>query len=76
MDHYDIEAIVTVDGRGQIVLPKEVRTALSLPAGSKLAVVVMRRDGAPCCLSLMPVGALEDTVRSVINPEKEGGASS
>ena len=68
MDNYDIEAVVAVDSRGQLVLPKEVRAALGLEAGSKLAVVVMRRGGSPCCISLMPVQALEDTVRCVINP--------
>ena len=68
MDQYDVEAIVSVDGRGQLVLPKEIRVALGLEAGSKLAVVVMRQGGTPCCISLMPVGALEDTVREVLNP--------
>jgi antitoxin PrlF len=68
MDRYDVEAIVSVDGRGQVVLPKEVRVSLGLEAGSKLAVVVMRQGDAPCCISLMPVGALEDSVREVLNP--------
>jgi len=71
MDHYDVEAIVSVDGRGQLVLPKEVRAALGLEAGSKLAVVVMRQGGTPCCISLMPVGALEDSVRVVLNPSSQ-----
>lgn len=71
MDHYDVEAVVSVDGRGQVVLPKEVRVALGLEAGSKLAVVVMRQHGAPCCISLMPVGALENSVREVLNPSSQ-----
>jgi AbrB family looped-hinge helix DNA binding protein len=68
VDNYDVEAVVTVDGRGQVVLPKEVRTSLGLEAGSKLAVIVMRQSGLPCCVSLMPVGALEKSVRAVLNP--------
>jgi len=71
MDQYAVEAIVSVDGRGQVVLPKEVRVALGLEAGSKLAVVVMRQQGAACCISLMPVGALEDSVREVLNPSSQ-----
>lgn len=66
MDQYGIEAIVTVDARGQVVLPKEVRQTLGLEAGSKLAVVVMRSEGIPCCVSLMPAQALEGRVREVL----------
>ena len=68
MDQYGIEAIVTIDARGQVVLPKEVRQTLGIVAGSKLAVVVMRSDGEPCCVSLMPAQALEGRVREVLNP--------
>ena len=73
MDNYDVEAVVSLDARGQIVLPKEVRLALGLGPGSKLAVVVMRQQGNPCCVSLMPVGALEDSVRAVLNPTDHTG---
>ena len=69
MDQYGIEAIVTVDASGQVVLPKEVRQTLGLEAGSKLAVVVMRSAGKPCCVSLMPAQALEGRVREVLSPE-------
>lgn len=66
MNQYDIEAVVTVDPRGQILLPKDVREVLDLTSGSKLAVVVMKNGGVPCCLSLMPVGRFENTVREVL----------
>lgn len=71
MDAYDVEAIVTVDARGQVVLPKEVRDSLDLEQGSKLAVVVMRHGGTPCCISLMPVAALEESVRAVLEPSEK-----
>lgn len=63
---YEIEAIVTVDGRGQVVLPKAVRESLRLGPGSRLAVVLKRQGGAPCCVTLMPAAALEDRAREVI----------
>ena len=66
-DSYDIEAIATVDARGQIVLPKGARDALGLSAGSKLAVVVKRRGATPCCITLMPASDLEVRVREVID---------
>ena len=67
MSHYDIEGIATVDSRGQIVLPKTVRDALGLEAGSKLAVVLKQNDGAPCCVTLMPAVRLESRVRELID---------
>jgi AbrB family looped-hinge helix DNA binding protein len=65
-DRYDVEAVVSIDARGQIVLPKEVRTALGLAEGGKLAVVIKRSGGVACCVNLIPTGALQDGVRSVI----------
>lgn len=67
MTSYNVEAIVTVDGRGQVVLPKEVRRALELEAGSKLAVVIKHAGGKPCCVNLVPTSALQDGVRQVID---------
>lgn len=72
-DVYDVEAIVTVDGRGQLVLPKEVRAALSLTAGDKLAVVIKRSGGIPCCINLVPAPALRAGIRAVIEPAATGG---
>ncbi len=63
-----IEAIVTVDARGQLVLPKEVRDVAGIKAGDKLAVVIMKNEGRFCCLSLMKAEALSDAVRDVLAP--------
>ena len=71
MTNYEIEGIVTVDARGQIVLPKAARTALGLDAGSKLAVVIKQSGGKPCCITLMPTNALEDRVREVVDSVPE-----
>lgn len=67
MVHYEIEAIATVDARGQIVLPKSAREALGLGPGSKLAVVVKRQGETPCCITLMPARELEQRVRDVVD---------
>ena len=61
-----VEAIVTVDARGQLVLPKDVRESASIGAGDKLAVVAMRSEGRVCCLSLMKVDSLSGMVRDVL----------
>lgn len=64
---YEIDAIATLDARGQIVLPKSAREALGIGPGSKLAVVIKRRGATPCCITLMPASQLEDRVREVVD---------
>ena len=71
MGHYEIEAIATVDARGQIVLPKSTRDAFGLAAGSRLAVVVKSYGSTPCCITLMPASDLESRVREVIDSSSE-----
>ncbi len=63
-----IEAIVTVDARGQLVLPKEVRDQAGIKPGEKLAVVIMKGEGRICCLSLVKAEALGNAVRDVLAP--------
>ena len=43
-----VEALVTVDDRGQMVLPKELRERAGIKAGDKLAVVGMESEGRVC----------------------------
>jgi antitoxin PrlF len=63
-----VEAVVSVDARGQIVLPKEIRLRAGIAEGDKLAVVAMTSGGRVCCLSLMKVEELAGTVRQVLAP--------
>lgn len=63
-----VEAVVRVDARGQMVLPKVVRQQLSIAPGSKLAVIVWRKGGTPCCLALMKADELADSVRQAVGP--------
>ena len=63
-----VESIVSVDERGQMVLPKEIREKAKIKAGDKLAVVSMEKDGTICCLSLIKVEELEGLVKSMLGP--------
>jgi antitoxin PrlF len=69
-----IEAVLGIDDRGQMVLPKDVREKAGIRTGDKLALISWEKDGAVCCLALMKVeslkGAVTDLIGSVIqNPE-------
>ena len=63
-----VESIVSLDERGQMVLPKDIREKAKIRPGDKLAVVSMEKDGKICCLSLIRVEELEGMVKSVLGP--------
>jgi len=44
---YKIEALISVDERGQMVLPKEIREKACIQAGDKLAIISWKRKGKP-----------------------------
>lgn len=63
-----IEAILTVDERGQIVIPKEVRESARMGAGDRLALVSCMKDRDVCCLMLIHADQLTNMVRSALSP--------
>ena len=63
-----VEALVTVDDRGQMVLPKELRAKAGIKAGDKLAVTTWEKDGKVCCIALIKADNLETMVKSMLGP--------
>ncbi|MCK5290882.1 MAG: AbrB/MazE/SpoVT family DNA-binding domain-containing protein [Thermoplasmata archaeon] len=64
-------SIISVDDRGQTVLPKEVRDRMGIKGGDKLAVVLSEGEGDSCCVFLMKVNELSDAVRGKLGPVLE-----
>lgn len=67
-----VKAMVTIDERGQMVLPKELRDEVGLKAGDKLAVVAMAEKGKVCCLTLMKADELSNMVMIKLRPVWNG----
>ena len=63
-----VEAVLSVDERGQMVLPKDVREKAGLKTGEKLALISWEKNGAVCCLALMRAGDLDDMVKNLLGP--------
>jgi len=63
-----VESVISVDERGQTVLPKDIRDKANIRAGDKLAVVSMEKDGKICCISLIKVEEFEEMVKGVLRP--------
>lgn len=64
----NVEAVLSVDERGQMVLPKEVRQKAGIGTGDKLALISWEREGEVCCLALMKVGNLSGMVQGILKP--------
>ncbi|OFW63803.1 MAG: AbrB family transcriptional regulator [Actinobacteria bacterium RBG_19FT_COMBO_36_27] len=63
-----VESVVTVDERGQMVLPKDIRERAGIKAGDKLAVISTDKNGKFCCISLIKVENLSEAVTEIIGP--------
>ena len=63
-----VEALVSIDERGQMVVPKETRQKANIDAGDKLALITFERDGCVCCISLIKVEELTDMIKSMLGP--------
>ena len=63
-----VESIISIDERGQMVLPKDLRAKIGIKAGDKLAVTSWEKDGEVCCITLMKVDSLVDMVKDKLGP--------
>ena len=67
-----VDAVVTVDSKGQIVLPKDVRERAKLKPNDKLAVVGCEQDGEICCIVMVKSERLRGAVSNVLGPMLKG----
>jgi antitoxin PrlF len=62
-----VTGVVSVDERGQIVLPKDLRDQAGIKAGDKLAVVALGEPRETCCLMLLKTNELNGMVKIKID---------
>jgi AbrB family looped-hinge helix DNA binding protein len=63
-----VESLISVDERGQMVLPKELRDKLKLRAGDKLAVISWEKNGEVCCISLIKTENFKGMLANLLGP--------
>ena len=63
---YQVQALVTVDERGQMVLPKNVRVRAGIQPRDKLALTTLEKDGKICCILLTKADELASVIQSTI----------
>jgi antitoxin PrlF len=62
-----VQALVRIDDRGQMVLPKDVRERMGLRGGDKLALSVLETGGRVCCLVLTRADDLGAVVKGILS---------
>lgn len=63
-----IDAVVTVDAKGQIVLPKDLRERANIKPNDKIAVVVCEKEGEVCCIMMVKADRLVGAVTKALGP--------
>jgi len=67
-----IDAVVTMDAKGQIVLPKDLRERANFKPNDKIALVASEKDGEVCCIMMLKADRLEDAVTKTLGPLLKG----
>jgi antitoxin PrlF len=63
-----IDAVVTMDAKGQIVLPKDLREKANFKPNEKLALVACEKNGEVCCITLVKAEKLVGAVTKALGP--------
>jgi antitoxin PrlF len=63
-----VESVVSVDERGQMVLPKDLREKAHIKPGDKLAVISYGQNDGVACLALVKVDDLSGLVKQMLGP--------
>lgn len=63
-----VESLISVDERGQMVLPKELRDKARIGPGDKLAVISCEQNGETSCLYLIKAEDFEDAIKDRLGP--------
>lgn len=64
----NVESVITVDERGQMVLPKEIRDKAGIEAGEKLTIISWKKGEKIYCISLIKADEFADLVNDLLGP--------
>ncbi len=68
-----IEAILTVDNKGQILLPKELRERANIKSGDRLiAISGCDENGEICCLIFVKADLIDEELKALLSPMLKG----
>jgi antitoxin PrlF len=65
---FQVESLLSVDSRGQMVLPKKLRDKAGIKAGDKLAAISFNNDKHSCCICLVKADELAGMAKDLLGP--------
>jgi AbrB family looped-hinge helix DNA binding protein len=68
MGSCQVEAMVSVDDKGQMVLPKTIREKAGIQPGDKLVLIGWEKDGQTCCITMVRADSLAGMVKGMLGP--------
>ncbi len=71
-DSYKIDAVISMDAKGQIVLPKDLREKANFNPNDKIAVVTCEKNGEVCCIMMLKAEKLQGAVTKTLSPILQG----
>ena len=71
-DTCKIDAVITMDAKGQIVLPKDLRVKANIKPNDKIAVVTCEKDGEICCIMMLKADRIVGAVTQTLVPLLKG----
>jgi antitoxin PrlF len=63
---WNVESILNIDDKGQLVIPKDVRVKANFNAGDKIALISCKNEIDICCLLLVKSDKLIGTISDII----------
>ena len=63
-----IDAVITMDAKGQVVLPKDLREKANFKPNDKIAVVACEQEGIVCCIMMIKAERLAGAVSKTLGP--------
>ena len=67
-----IDAVISMDAKGQIVLPKDLREKANFKPNDKIAVVACEKDGEVCCIMMVKAERFVGAVTKTLGPLLKG----
>ena len=67
-----IDAVITMDAKGQVVLPKDLREKADFKPNDKIAVVACEKEGKVCCIMMLKAERLANAVSKTLSPLLKG----
>jgi AbrB family looped-hinge helix DNA binding protein len=67
-----IDAVITMDAKGQIVLPKDLREKANFKPNDKIAIVACEKNGEVCCIMMIKAERLVGAVTKALGPLLKG----